>query len=201
MFWRCRPSSTLWETSCLIWGPGWCAWCATTQWLWLTSRTREAHDRTHLCRWLYACWSGAIARRSRWFRCICQESTTSRWIPCPELARHWTPSTRCPWSVYDPCLPSGASHRSTCLQHSPTDDSSSLYRLTWTPCQCPGTMGGASCMLSRHSRWSLKFCRRSLSHQASGWFWSLHCNRQLHGFRSWWVWHWKIQSHCSSRVK
>ena len=37
-----------------------------------------------------------------------------------------------------------------------------------TPCQCPGTMGGASCMLSRHSRWSLKFCRRSLSHQDSG---------------------------------
>ena len=33
--------------SFLIWISEWCAWCATTQWLWLTSRTREAHDRTH----------------------------------------------------------------------------------------------------------------------------------------------------------
>ena len=29
-----------------------------------------------------------------------------------------------------------------------------------------GQRGGASCMRSRHSRWSLKFCRRSLSHQS-----------------------------------
>ena len=49
--------------------------------------------------------------------------------------------------------------------------------------------------------WSLKFCRRSLSHQESRWFWSLHCNRQLHGFRSWWICLRKIQSRCSSRVK
>ena len=34
--------------------------------------------------------------------------------------------------------------------------------------RCHGTTGGASCMRSRHSRWSLKFCRRSLSHQESG---------------------------------
>ena len=31
----------------IIWGPGWFAWCATTQWLWLTSRMRVAHDRMH----------------------------------------------------------------------------------------------------------------------------------------------------------
>ena len=71
-------------------------------------------------------------------------------------------------------------------------------RAKWTDAM---TMEEASCMLFRHSRWSLKFCRRSLSHQASGWFRSLHCNRQLHGFRSWWIWHRKIQSCCSSRVK
>ena len=45
--WRCRQSSTLWATSCFIWGTGWFAWCVTTHWLWLTSRTREAQDRTH----------------------------------------------------------------------------------------------------------------------------------------------------------
>ena len=169
---------------------------------------REAHDRTHWCRWRYACLSGAIARRSRWFPSICQECTTSRRIRCPEWVRHWTLSGRWSWSVYDQCLPSGTSHRSTCLRHSPTDNSSSLYRRIQTPgpsgrmpCWCPGTTGGASCMRSGHSRWSLKFCRRSLSHQASGWFWSLHCNRQLHGFRSWWIWYRKIQSRCSSRVK
>ena len=44
---------------------------------------------------------------------ICQECTASRWIPCPESARHWPRSGRWPWSVYDPCLPSGASRRST----------------------------------------------------------------------------------------
>ena len=87
---------------------------------------------------------GAIARWSRWFLSICQESTTSRLIPCPELARYWTRSGRWLWSVYEPCSPSGASHRSTCLQHSPTDDSSSLY------CRFRTTRG-ASCMLSRHS--------------------------------------------------
>ena len=64
-----------------------------------------------------------------------------------------------------------------------------------------GQREGPSCMLSRHSRWSLKFCRRSLSHQVSGLFWSLHCNRQFHGLRSWWIWQRKIQSCCSSRVK
>ena len=44
--------------------------------------------------------------------------------------------------------PSGASHRSTCLRHSPTNDSSSLLRRIRTlgpssrmPCQCPGTTG------------------------------------------------------------
>ena len=67
---------------------------------------------------------------------------------------------------------------------------------SWTPCRCPGTMGGASCLLSRHSRWSLKYCRRSLSHQESRWFWSLYCNRQLYGFQSW-----CIQSRSSLRVK
>ena len=71
-------------------------------------------------------------------------------------------------------------------------DSSSLYHCIRTPgrnglmpCQCPGTTGGAYCMRSRHSRWSLKFCRRSLNHQEPGWSWSLHCNWQRHGFRSW----------------
>ena len=159
------------------------------QWLWLTSRTRGARDHALWCRWPYDCSSGATARRLRWFPSICQECTSSRRIPCPESARYWPRSGRWPWSVYDPCLPSGASHRSICLRHSPTDDSSSSYRRIRTPgrseqmpCPCLGTMGGASCSRSRYSSWSLKYCRRSLSHQESGWFWSLHCNRQLRGF-------------------
>ena len=93
---------------------------------------RETSSRlTYLtsCRWRYTCSSGAITRRSSWFPSICQESTTSKQIPCPESARHG----RWSWSVYDPCLPSGASRSSTCLQHSPTDDSSSLYRRIQTP--------------------------------------------------------------------
>ena len=122
----------------------------------------------------YACSSGAISRRSLWFPSLCQESATSRQIPCPESVRHWARSGWWPWSVYDPCLPSGANHRSTCLRYSPTDDSSSLHRRirtpgpsSRTPCQCPWTTGGASCMHFRHSRWSLKCCRRSLSRQVS----------------------------------
>ena len=198
----------LWETSYLIWGPEWCDWCATTQWRWRTSRTRGARDRTLWCRWPYGCSSGATARWLRWFPSICQECTTSRRIPCPESARHWPRSGRWPWRVYNPCLPSGANHRSTCLRHSPTDDSSSLYRRIRTPgrsgqmpCPCPGTRRGAFCMPSRHSRWSLKYCRRSLSHQEWRWFWSLNCNRQHHGSQSWWTYPKKIRSRCSSKVK
>ena len=70
-----------------------------TQWLWLTSRTRGAWDRTLWCSWPYDCWSGATSRRLRWFPSICQECTTSRRIPCPESARHWPRSGRWPWSV------------------------------------------------------------------------------------------------------
>ena len=142
----------LWETSYLIWGTEWCDWCATTQWLWRTSRTRGARDRTLWCRWPSGCSSGATARRLRWFPSICQEWATSRRIPCPESARHWPRSGRWPWRVYDPCLPSGANHRSICLRHSPTDDSSSSNRHIRTPgrsgqmpCPCPGTRRGASC--------------------------------------------------------
>ena len=62
-FWRCRPSSTPWETSFLIWGQEWCAWYATTHWQWLTSRMREALDPILSCSWCCACWSGAIARQ------------------------------------------------------------------------------------------------------------------------------------------
>ena len=154
------------------------------------------------------CWSGVTARRLRWFPSICQECTTSRRIPCPESARHWPGSGRWPLSVYDLCLPSGASHGSTCLRHSPTDDSSSSYRRIRTPgqsgqmpCPCLGTTGGASCTRSRHSRWSLKYCRRLLSHQEWRWFWSLNCNWQRHGFRSWWICFKKIRSRCTSKVK
>ena len=139
---------------------------------------------------------------------ICQECTTFRRFPCPESARHWPRSGRWPWRVYDPCLPSGASHGSTCLRHSPTDDSSSSYRRIRTPgqsgqmpCPCLGTTGGASCTHSRHSRWSLKYCRRSLSHQEWRWFWSLNCNRQRRGSQSWWIYPKKIRSRCSSKVK
>ena len=46
---------------------------------------------------------------------------------------------------------------------------------------------GTSCTSSRHSRWSRKFCRRSLNHQNCWWYWSLYCNRQHHGFQSWWT--------------
>ena len=125
---------------------------------------------------------------------ICQECTTCRRIPCPESARHWPRSGRWPWRVYDPYLPSGASHGSTCLRHSPTYDSSSSYCRIRTPghcgqmpCPCLGTTGGASCTHSCHSRWSLKYCRRSLSHQEWRWFWSLNCNRQRRGSQSWWI--------------
>ena len=108
-----------------------------------------APDRTLWCRWPYDCSSGATARRLHWFPSICQECTTSRRIPCPGSARHWPRSGRWPWRVYDPCLPSGASYGSTCLRHSPTDDSSSSYRRIQTPgrsgqmpCPCLGTTGG-----------------------------------------------------------
>ena len=198
----------LWETSYLIWGPEWCDWCATTQWRWRTSRTRGARDCTLWCRWPYSCSSGATARRLRWFPSICQECTTSRRIPCPESARLWPQSGRWPWRVYDLCSPSGASHGSTCLRHSPTDNSSSSYRRIRTPgrsrqmpCPCLGTTGRTSCTRSRHSRWSRKYCRRSLSHQVWRWFWSLNCNRQHHGSPSWWTYPKKIQSRCSSKVK
>ena len=94
------------------------------------------------------------------------------------------------------------------LQHSPTDDSSSSCRRIQTPvqsgqmpCPCLGTTGGTSCTCSRHSRWSLKYCRRSLNHQESGWFWSLNCNWQHCGFRNWWICPKKIRSHCTSKVK
>ena len=106
-------------------------------------------DYTLWCRWPYGCSSTATARRLRWFPSICQECTTSRRIPCPESARHWPRSGRWPWRVYDPCLPSGASYGSTCLRHSPTDDSSSSYphirtpgRSGQMPCPCLGTTGG-----------------------------------------------------------
>ena len=189
-----RLSSMLWETSYLIWGTAWWDWCATTQWRWRTSRTRGARDRTLWCRWPFGCSSGATARRLRWFPSICQDYAISRWIPCPESARLWPRSRRWSWRVYDQCLPSGANHRSICLRHSPTDDSSSSFRHIRTPgrsgqmpCPCPGTRRGASCMSSRHSRWSRKFCRRSLNHQNCRWYWSLYCNRQHHGFQSWWT--------------
>ena len=44
----------------VIWGPGWFDWCATMQWLWLTSRTRGARGRTLWCSLPYDCSSGAI---------------------------------------------------------------------------------------------------------------------------------------------
>ena len=198
----------LWETSYLIWGTAWWDWCATTQWRWRTSRTRGARDRTLWCRWPFGCSSGATARRLRWFPSICQEYAISRRIPCPESARLWPRSGRWPWRVYDQCLPSGANHRSICLRHSPTDDSSSSFRHIRTPgrsgqmpCPCPGTRRGASCMSSRHSRWSRKFCRRSLNHQNCRWYWSLYCNRQHHGFQSWWTSPKKTRFPCSWKVK
>ena len=144
-----------------------------------------------------------LVRRLRWFPSICQECATSRRIPCPESARHWPRSGRWPWRIYDPCLPSGANHRSICLRHSPTDDSSSSYRHIRTPgwsgqmpCPCAGTRKGASCTPSRHSRWSRKFCRRSLNHQECRWYWSLNCNRQHHGSQSWWTYP-KTRFRCS----
>ena len=162
-----------------------------------------ARDRTLWCRWPYDCSSGATARRLRWFPSICQECTSSRRIPCPEAARHWPRSGRWPWSIYDPCLPSGASHRSICLRHSPTDDSSSSYRRIRTPersgqmpCPCLGTTGWASCTRSRHSSWSLKYCRRSLSHQESGWFLIAPLQQAASCFRSWWICSKKIRSRC-----
>ena len=67
--------------------------------------------------------------------------------------------------------------------------------------RCHGTTGGATCTHSSYSRWSLKFCRRSLSLQVSGWFWSLNCNRQRRGFQSWWICPKKIRSCCMSKFK
>ena len=83
----------------------------------------------------------------------------------------------------------------------------SLHRRIWTPgpssrtpCQCPGTTGGASCMPFRHSRWSLEYCRRSLSLQVFSWFWWLLCRKHLHGSRSCWICPKKIPSRCTSSV-
>ena len=64
-----------------------------------------------------------------------------------------------------------------------------------------GLREGPSWTRSRHSRWSRKYCRRSLSHQEWRWFWSLNCNRQHHGSQSWWTYPKKIRSRCSSKVK
>ena len=64
-----------------------------------------------------------------------------------------------------------------------------------------GLREGPSCTRSRHSRWSRKYCRRSLSHQEWRWFWSLNCNRQHHGSQSWWTYPKKIRFHCSLKVK
>ena len=64
----------------------------------------------------------------------------------------------------------------------------------------PWAMGGASCMPFCHSRWSLKYCRRSLSLHVFSWFWSLLCRKQLHGFRSCWICHKKVPSCSTSRV-
>ena len=55
-------------------------------------------------------------------------------------------------------------------------------------------------MSFRHSRWSLNFCRRSLSLQVFSWFWSLLCRKQLHGSRSFWNSPKKIPFRCTSRV-
>ena len=38
-------------------------------------------------------------------------------------------------------------------------------------------------------------------YQESGWFWSLNCNRQRRGFRSWWICPKKIRSRCPSKAK
>ena len=69
------------------------------------------------------------------------------------------------------------------------------------PCPCLGATGGASCTRSCHLRWSLKYCRRSLSHQEWRWFWSLNCNWQRRGFQSRWISPKKIRSRCTSGVK
>ena len=117
-------------------------------------------------------------------------------------------SGRWPWRVYNPCLPSGANHRSIFFRHSPTDDSSSSYRHIRTPgrsgqmpCPCPGTRRGAFCTPSRRSRWSLKFCRRSLNHQECRWYWSLNCNWQHYGSQSWWTYPKKIRFRCCRRSR
>ena len=64
-----------------------------------------------------------------------------------------------------------------------------------------GLREGPSCMRSRQSRWSRKYCRRSLSHQEWRWFWSLNCNWQHHGSQSWWTYPKKIRFRCLSKVK
>ena len=118
------------------------------------------------------------------------------------LTTEWT------MAMESPCLPSGANHSLICLRHSPTDDSSCSYHHIWSPgrsgqmpCPCPGTRRGAFCTPSRHSRWSLKFCRRLLNHQECRWYWSLNCNRQHHGSQSWWTYPKKTPFHWSSKVK
>ena len=74
-------------------------------------------------------------------------------------------------------------------------------RAEWTDVHALGLREGPSCTRSRHSRWSRKCCRRSLSHQEWRWFWSLNCNRQHHGSQSCWTYPKKIRFHCSSKVK
>ena len=78
-----------------------------SQWLWLTSGTREAHDHTHSCRWWYACSSGAICPKnipscctSRVNRCWLKRSY---WLTGWQT-RHYRPSNLHAWKLYGPSL-------------------------------------------------------------------------------------------------
>ena len=135
-------------------------------------------------------------------------------LPYPDPRAEWTDAMSVPWDngrglLYAfPPFKMVPQVLSTCLRHSPTDDSSSSHHRIRTPgqsgqmpCPCLWATVGASCTRSRHSRWSLKYCRRSLSHQEWRWFGSLNCNWQHRGFQSRWIASKKIRSRCTSRVK
>ena len=87
-FWRCRPSSMPWETSYFIWGPGWLldvlqrSDCGLHQELGGHKIATLMQMTIWLLKW---CDRKAIML----VPVHLQECTTSRRIPCPELARHW----------------------------------------------------------------------------------------------------------------
>ena len=198
----------LWETSYLVWGPEWWDWCATTHWRWRTSRTR-GHEIAHF-----------DADDHTTAQVLRQQGEYVGSHPSARSAQHpgGFPVQSRPDTDHGVDDGHGESPTRVCQVGRATDrlvcdirqQTTRQVRIAVSGPQggvdschvhALGLWEGPSCMRSRHSRWSRKYCRRSLSHQERRWFWSLNCNRQHHGSQSWWTYPKKIRFHCSSKVK